>query len=115
MRARVDLPAAEGPITPSAEPAESWNVAPCSTGFCWPGGATQMPSTCSDLTGLGSASGIARSGCADINADNRTALCRAPMKPRQLAIAISTGASARDTRIDAAIITPPVACPMITR
>ena len=37
------------------------------------------------------------------------------MKPRQLAIAISIGANARETRIDAAIITPAVASPLMTR
>ncbi len=62
-----------------------------------------------DLQGAGRGVGSEEAGLAFSSCRNRAQLCRAPMKPRQLAIASSTGARDREVRIEEAMITPPVA------
>ena len=103
------------PITPSPSPALSEKLASCRTKRCRPGGIALAPSTESETLGRGSAKGCACSGNAAKSSRSRFQLWRAATKPRQLAIASSTGASAREVRIELAMITPAVACCSITR
>ncbi len=108
MRASEDFPDAVGPITPSALPAVNVKLMSWETILGWPGGATAAFCTTSvrdgGLSGIGAASG----GRCPSNLDKRCQLCRAPTKPRQLAMAISTGAKARAPRIEPAMMMPGV-------
>jgi hypothetical protein len=58
--------------------------------------------------------GSSSAGTARSISPSRVQLCRAATNPRQWAMASSIGASAREDRIDAAIMTPGVASPEIT-
>ena len=59
---------------------------------------------------------LACRGAARVSAsDSRVMLCRAAMKPRQFAIAVSIGASARPIMMEAAIIAPAVSSCLMTR
>ena len=84
-RASVDLPEAEGPITPRPAPAVRENETPCSMGCCCPGAAAANPSTSSRWAGLGNSMISRRAGRAARSRDKRARLWRAEMKPRQLA------------------------------
>jgi hypothetical protein len=114
-RASEDLPDALGPITPRPLPALSVKATSCTTKRCAPGGAALTPSTLSAALGRGSCSGASRGGNAAMSSISRFQLWRAATKPRQLAIASSTGARAREVRIEPAMITPAVACCWMTR
>ena len=63
-----------------------------------------------------SSSTRSRFGAARVSAsDSRVMLCRAAMKARQLAMAVSMGASARPIMIEAATMAPAVISWRITR
>ena len=109
------LPDPLGPMTPSTSPAVS-RKRTLPTIARWPsGGTTTTSSTSKRRCGGGSS---VRSRSAPTRAktsDRRRMLSRAAMKPRQFAIAVSIGASARAIMIEAAIIAPAVSSPRITR
>ena len=105
-RARDDLPDALGPITPSAWPALSWKATPWTTSRWLPGGFTLTASSVSEAAGVGSSMRAGSAGSMPSRPLRRRQLWRAAMKPRQLAIATSTGASARDVRIELAMMMP---------
>ncbi len=74
--------------------------------------------TCSTervLVGAGSGVWSAEMGLALSSCVSRAQLCWAPTKPRQLAMASSTGAREREVRIELVMITPPVALFCSTR
>ena len=104
--ASVVLPAPEGPISPSDWPGFSARVMSSSTGSLRPGSATVAPSTDRRPSGAGRGS---RSGawsrCAS-RVFSRPWATRALRKARQPEIDCSTGAAARPSRIEAAIISP---------
>ena len=113
-RASEDLPDALGPMMPSPLPARSTKLTSCTTSFCTPGGAAETFSTARFATGA--CSGI-RSFCAGNTASSRFSRAqpwRAAWKPFQLAIARSTGASARADRIEPAMMMPAEACWLMT-
>src|SRR5688572_5981305 len=115
-RDRVDLPDPLGPTTATASPALSAKLTSLTTGPEEPGGVTATFSTARLL--LGASSVTDSSGTGGFSASSvarRPQACRAPMKPRQLAMAWSTGASARPARIDDAKMMPAEALPSITR
>ena len=113
-RTSEDLPEAEGPITPSPCPACSAKVTSCTTSRGVPGGATLTPSTLSPRLGAGSACGWPAAGIRPSSSDSRAQDWRACTKPFQLAMASSAGASARETRIEEAMMMPAVARLLIT-
>ena len=90
-----DLPDALGPMMPSPCPALSVKLTSWTTSRCTPGGAPTTFSTTRLVLGAGKAIGSGPLSVAARNSDNRRQLWRAETKPRQLAIASSTGASAR--------------------
>jgi hypothetical protein len=108
MRASDDLPEAVGPMMPSAFPPVSVKFTSWQTIFCSPGGVTAAFCTTTDFEGGCNGIGSLRGASWPSNRDSRCQLCRAPMKPRQLAIARSTGASARPPKIEPAMMMPGV-------
>ena len=114
-RARLDLPAALGPMIPRALPFSSRNVTSCTTAVRPPGGAKLKPSTAKLRPGFGSAVWSTEIGMRFSVSVMRAQLCRNATNPRQLAMQRSTGASARAEMIDPAIMMPAVACWWITR
>ena len=115
-RASEDLPEALGPMMPSPLPALSEKATSCTTKRWTPGGVALTPSTEKVALGRGSAIGASPRRAAPPRARSRRfQLWRAATKPRQLAIASSTGASAREVRIELAMMMPAVACCSITR
>ncbi len=108
------MPDALGPITPRPWPAWRAKLASCSTIRRAPGGATLTPSTWRVLTGAGRAWGRVASGRRPNRSERRRQLCRAATKLFQWAMASSAGASARETRIEEAMMMPPVASLWIT-
>ena len=116
-RARTSevLPAPLGPMMPSASPVLSANRTLATTGFVPPGATTVTCSTSRLRAGCGSAV-ASRFGAARVSvSDSRVMLWRAAMKARQLAMAVSIGASARPIMIEAAIMAPAVSSCRITR
>jgi hypothetical protein len=107
-RASDDFPDAVGPITPSALPAVSEKFTSWQTIFCSPGGATAAFCTTSVFAGACSAIGATCGGRCVKRCESRFQLCLAATKPRQLAMARSTGANARLPRIDPAMMMPEV-------
>ncbi len=105
-RASEDLPEPLGPMTPSAIPALSVKPTSCSATAWLPGGATLSAVTRSDWRGAGSGTRDGSAGDTASAPASRRQLCRAATKVRQLAIACSIGASARDVMMVAAMITP---------
>src|SRR5579883_227783 len=99
---------AVGPITPSALPAVKVKLISCAAIFCTPGGATAALCTTSVRAGGLSAIGATTGGRCPSNLDRRCQPCRAAMKPRQLAMARSTGARARAPRIEPAMMIPEI-------
>ncbi len=108
-RARQLFPDPLGPMTPRPLPACSDRLTSWIATFSLPGGTTATPSTARLLTGGRSAIGAICEGSMASRSVRRFQLCRAPTKPRQLAIARSTGASARALRIEPAMMMPGVA------
>ncbi len=108
-RASDDLPEPLGPMTPSADPAASLKVTPCSTAELLPGGAMLSAVTRSDCEGRGSSVCSCSTGALLSASESMRQACRADTKERQLAIASSTGASAREVRMLAASMTPALA------
>ena len=102
-------------MTPSPLPALSEKATSCTTKRWAPGGVALTPSTERVARGRGSAIGASRVGQRRQELGKRFQLWRAATKPRQLAIASSTGASAREARIELAMMMPAVACCSITR
>src|SRR4029077_11515722 len=84
-----------GPMMPSPCPASSLKAISWTTTFWTPGGAPLMPSTERRWVGGCSGIGAARAGSATSSLFRRAQAERAAVKPRQLAMARSTGASAR--------------------
>ena len=114
-RARVDLPAALGPTTASTVPAASSKLMPLRVKVCVPGTATEMFSTLRDETGGGSARGLMELGSCSKTASSLSRALRAAVRPRQLPIATSIGASAREAAIEQAMMAPAVISPLIVR
>ncbi len=114
-RASDDLPDALGPMMPSACPAFNTKLTSCTTTRCTPGGAAATLSTIRFVRGAGSVIGSPSCASTPSNSDRRRQLWRADTKAFQLAIASSTGASARETRIELAMMMPAVACCWMTR
>jgi hypothetical protein len=114
-RTSDDLPEALDPTTPTALPAFSVKLTPCTTSFCAPGGATPNVSTVNACAGAGSSIRAAAAGIAANSWPSRCQLWRAATKPFQLAIARSIGAKARPARIEPAIMMPAVASCWMTR
>ena len=85
------------------------------TTFCTPGGPADTFSTTRLAFGAGSVIGSMPVSSPRSRSDRRRQLWRAETKPFQLAIASSTGASARATMIELAMMMPAVACSWITR
>src|SRR6266568_4734440 len=110
IRAREDLPDALGPITPRALPLCNLRDRSRTTGFSAPGGTTLAFSTTIVLCGGGNGIGSTCDGSAAKSRLSRSQLCRAETQPRQWAIAISMGASARALRIEPAMMIPADAC-----
>ena len=110
MRASDDLPDAVGPITPSALPPVSEKLTSWQTMVGPPGTATAAPCTTSVRAGGCNGIGAFCTGRCASKFASRAQLCRAATKPRQLAIARSTGASARPPRIEPAMMMPGVDC-----
>ena len=96
-------------MMPRPWPASSLKPTSWTTIFWTPGGEALTLSTVSRCVGACSAIGSVRAGMTDSSAFNRCQLCRAATKPLQLAMARSTGASARALRIDPAMMMPAVA------
>jgi hypothetical protein len=106
VRTSEVLPAPLGPMMPTASPALRAKRAPVTIGVVPPGAATVTCSTSRLRAGFGSAV-AARRGAARVSAsDSRVIPWRAATKARQLAIAVSIGASARPIMIEAATIAP---------
>jgi hypothetical protein len=80
-----------------------------------PGAPTETCSTSSLLTGAGKTVVARRAGNWRSVLASRAIDCRAAVNPRQLAIAISIGASARPIMIDDAIMAPAESSCRITR
>ena len=115
VRASDVLPVPLGPITPSASPADSEKAMLATIGRAVPGATTTTCSTASSCAGGGS-SVAGRGTAVRVSAWlSRRMLSRACWKLRQLAIADSTGASARPIMIEAAIIAPALNSFLITR
>ena len=116
-RARVDFPAAVGPMTPNALPGSSSKLMPLRIGDAGsPPGA--VATTCSNWTlpsGRGRRMPGFSSGTAVSSSLSLPSAARADTKPRQLPTASSTGDSARPRRIAAAIIAPGVMCCCMVR
>ena len=109
MRASDDFPDAVGPITPSALPAASEKFTSWHTIFCSPGGATAAFCTTSVFAGGCSGIGSLRARqVARAAATAAASFAARATKPRQLAMARSTGASARPPRIEPAMMMPGV-------
>ena len=72
------------------------------------------PSTVIESRGAGRACGCASGGIRASRPERRCQLWRAATKPFQLAMVISAGASARETRMELAMMTPAVASLWIT-
>ena len=100
---------------PSPWPLASVKLTSCTTSFCSPGGAALAASTDRLAVGAGSGIGWYCAGRSASSFFSRCQLWRAATKPRQLAMARSTGASARAVRIDPAMMMPGVASWRITR
>ena len=109
----VDLPEADGPAIPIAMPGSRRNDTPRTAGTSVPGAATTRCSAWSSAGGAGS--GV-RMGASGVSRSSRTS-DRRPSSARwstgHCATAWSIGASARPSRIDAAIIMPGVTAPPI--
>ena len=91
------------------------NRTSATTGFVPPGATMATCSTSRLRAGRGSEV-TSRFGAARLSAsDSRVMLWRAPMKARQLAMAVSIGASARPIMIEAATMAPAVISWRITR
>src|SRR5436305_14128443 len=102
-RASEVLPEPLGPITPMASPALRRNWTLVRIGVWPPGGPTvAAPSRLCD--GLGRMVVAFGRGSHDRTPDRRRVASRAPMKPRQLAIAVSAAAGARLIVMEDAII-----------
>ena len=115
MRASDDFPDALGPMMPRPLPALSAKATSCTTGLRLPGGTALAASTDRLARGRGNASGALRAGIATRSSFNRRQAWRAATKPFQLAIATSTGARAREVRIELAMMMPAEACCCNTR
>ncbi len=113
-RTRLDLPEAEGPITPKACPARIPRVRSRTTRRPVPGGAIPSPSTVTVRVGAGNPCGCASAGRLASRSERRCHACRVATKLFQWATASSAGASARETRMEEAMITPALASPRIT-
>ncbi len=109
-RANVDLPAPDGPITPSISPGASANERDLNSGSRAPGAAQLARSTESAPVGRGNgiAAGRASAPPAAIASRTRRYASAASMSWRQTPTACSTGASARPNMIEVAIIAPAV-------
>src|SRR5471032_2826487 len=107
-RASVDLPEPLGPITPSTSPAFSANETLRRIGTGTPGGAALTASTDIWPVGFGRAMPAERAGLFSSSLDRRSYELRVLLQLFQTAITCCTGASARPTRMDAAIIMPEV-------
>ena len=114
VRASVDLPEAEGPMTPSAWPGSSLRLTLRRLGRCWSGGTTVTPVSWSCARGVGSAIG----GFDDWDLASEVLSAAQPERARdrigQPPISCSIGASARPSRIEPAIIEPGVISPLST-
>ena len=82
---------------------------------CVPGTVTDMVSTLSAWVGAGSISGRDFSGRLASTASSRVQACRAATNTRQLPIATSIGASARDAAIEQAMMAPADISPLMVR
>ena len=92
-RASDDLPEALGPMMPRPWPAASAKLTSCTTSFCSPGGAALAASTDeARLRRAAAASARSAAGSSASSFVSRAQLWRAATKPRQLAMASSTGA-----------------------
>ena len=114
-RASVDLPEAETPMTPSASPGCSRKSSIRRLAFCCSGGKTVIWLTSTSARGRGSAVGVACSGVPSSSVFRLAQPWRARSTSGQPPIACSTGASARPSRIEPAIIAPAVISPCSTR
>src|SRR5258708_37242713 len=114
-RARHDLPDALGPMIPSPWPDFNWNATSCTTARLVPGGTTLTVPTAREWLGRGRAMRAQSPGILSMRSLRRRQLCRADTNPLHWDTASSTGASARDVRIDDAIMTPAVASCWIAR
>ena len=100
---------------PTAWPARSAKRMLATTGFVPPGTTTATFSTSRLRVGRGSAVTSRFVAARVSTSDSRVMLWRAPMKARQLAMAVSIGASARPIMIEAATMAPAVISWWITR
>jgi hypothetical protein len=114
-RARDDLPEPLGPITPTPEPAARAKLTSWTRNTRPPGGPAPAASTASSPCGAGRRIASGSAAWAASISPSRRQPWRAPTKPFQCEMASSTGASARETRIEEAIMMPPVASPPMTR
>ncbi|GJD59722.1 hypothetical protein IFDJLNFL_5653 [Methylobacterium dankookense] len=110
-----DLPEPLAPMTPSPSPARSEKVASSTRACSSPGAVTVTASTRTLSQGGGRATLNRSLGNEARKALRRPQPCRAATSDFQCATASSTGARARATRIELAIMMPPVASPAITR
>src|SRR5580704_18436968 len=101
-RASEDFPEPLGPTTPSAAPAARVKLTSCRITAPLPGAARLKLVQRRSHAGGGSATGSTGAGDCASTSERLVQLCRAAMKVFQLAIASSTGASARIDRIVAA-------------
>ena len=107
-RTRLVLPEPDGPISPTAIPGSMEKLAPRRTGRFWPGGQMEMVSACRRPSGAGRGMRSGRGGIRCSADARRQYRSRASIHCRQLPIRLSTGANARPSRIEPAIITPGV-------
>ena len=102
-------------MIPTTCPASTWKLTPATVVSWPPGGVSDRLSTTRDLAGGGnSVRSPTGGGTCPNNLSSRAQAWRAPTKCFQLAIAASTGASARPDRIELAKMIPAVALPSIT-
>jgi hypothetical protein len=102
-------------MTASTVPAATSKATPDRIAVCVPGTATEICSTLRDRHGGGSSSGDPFSGRWPNTASRRSAALRAAASPRQLPIATSIGASAREAAIEQAMMAPAVISPLMVR
>ncbi|MNP33282.1 hypothetical protein D3C76_1265130 [compost metagenome] len=107
------MPAADGPMMPSASPGDRLKLIPRRMVDTPPGAAVMACSTASRPWGLGSDMASFRAGKSCSSLDRRSQEPRAESNCFHTPMACSTGAMARPLRMELAIIIPAVISPLM--